>query len=267
MGQLTKFFLNERNVHRIIILNIIVVLIQSFVEIPVLNSLEMLLTFAFFLEITVKMMAKKKQFFKDVWDKMDLILCLLLVIITILIMAESLDTHYLVVLGLRSIRVLRVLRLVRFFKQVGIKLDSFLLGLKASIALLPILLLMIFLFSTLSTVLFQHLSPEYFGNPIRSLITTFHIFIIEGWNEIPEAITGTKEDIWYYLVQMYFLAQLIIGGLMVFPMFLGSINDAMAQDENQEQLNAIRELKNLIEQQGQMLERLCKEKNTGDNSQ
>ncbi|MDR2415825.1 MAG: ion transporter [Candidatus Peribacteria bacterium] len=259
MKQLTKFFLNERNIDKIIFLNVIIVLIQSFVEISLLNSLEMLLTFAFFLEITVKMMVKKKHFFKEIWDGIDFVLCMLLVIITILIMADTLDKSSFALLAFRSIRVLRVLRMIRFFKRIGITLNSFALGLKASITLLPLLMLLIFLCSVLSMVLFQHSAPEYFGNPIRSLITTLHVFIIEGWNEIPEAITGKQEGVSYYLVQLYFLAQLVMGGLMVFPMFLGTINDAMSQDDKEEQLKKIAELKEMLETLSQEIKELKKE--------
>ncbi|MDR0607983.1 MAG: ion transporter [Candidatus Peribacteria bacterium] len=265
MKHLTKFFLRESNIHTIILLNVLVVLIQSFVEVSLLNSLEMLLTFAFFLEIIVKMMVKKKNFFKDIWDKIDFILCILLVAITILVMADTLDKSIFALLAFRAIRVLRVLRMIRFFKRIGITLHSFVLGLKASITLLPLLMLLILLCSILSMILFQQSAPEHFGNPIRSLITTLHIFIIEGWNEIPKAITGTQEGIWYYLVQLYFLAQLVMGGLMVFPMFLGTINDAMSQDDKKEQLDKIAELKAMLEAMSQEIKELKKNRSNDEN--
>lgn len=248
MKQIKKFFLEDRNTNWIISLNVFIIFIQGFVDNSwVLNHLEYLFTTAFILEILCKVYEYKKRFFKNIWNIIDFIICISVVPISILILTGMLETGFLVILGLRAIRALKILRLVRFFKRSHTTLGSFLLGLKASLVFLPFLLLIIFLFSILSTVLFQRSAPECFGNPLLSFITTIQIFLVEGWNEIPEKITNSSEGIQYYLVQIYFIFQLIVGGFLALPLFTGTIIDAMASDNNDEVLRILEKQNSKIE--------------------
>lgn len=65
--------------------------------------------------------------------------------------------------------------------------------------------------SVLSSTLFGDIAPEYFGNPGQSLYSTFRLFTIEGWFDIPDAIAansshgmaeGNNEDVLVKLEEM-----------------------------------------------------------------
>ncbi|MDR0859903.1 MAG: ion transporter [Candidatus Peribacteria bacterium] len=226
---MTKFFLNERNIYGIIALNVLVIVLQSMISSPWLDQVELLLSLLFIWEITLKIYVKKAEFFKDSWDIIDLGLCVIITTITILIWAKVLETTDLTVMGLRMIRIFKVLRSIRFIKTSGSSLSSLRAGLKACCVFFPMLIVSLFIFAIISMLFFQRLSPEYFGNIVRAFTTTVDIFLVEGWNEIPESIelTGISK----YLMQAYFILQVLIGGFVVLPLvidtFMSDNNDAL----------------------------------------
>ena len=70
-----------------------------------------------------------------------------------------------------------------------------------------------------------------FGSPLDSLYSIFKIFTVEGWYEIPEVIAERCSDFNWWLVRLYFILILFVGGIfglsMVNSVFVeGMINNS-----------------------------------------
>ncbi|MDR2540675.1 MAG: ion transporter [Candidatus Peribacteria bacterium] len=241
MKKVIEFFLGEKVTNWIVIINVLVILIQCFVQSSVLDSIEYGLTIAFISEMLCKVIVKGKGVFRDVWDRADIIICILTIPTFILILTGVFDIAKLVVLGFRAIRILKIFRMLRFFKSRQGE-HSLQIGLKAGIINSPLLLVGIFFFTSLSTIFFQSSSPEHFGNPALSLLSTIQVFTIEGWYEIPASICNTREGSFYYLIQFYFILQLVIYAYLLI-VYNNSVGDWMSDDNDDEMLKELAELR------------------------
>lgn len=61
--------------------------------------------------------------------------------------------------------------------------------------------------------MFIVIAPEYFGSPLDSLYSIFKIFTVEGWYEIPEVIADRYSEFKGWLVRLYFILILFVGGI------------------------------------------------------
>ncbi|GHV25020.1 hypothetical protein FACS1894176_02560 [Bacteroidia bacterium] len=102
---------------------------------------------------------------------------------------------------------------------------------------------------------FQRLSPDYFGNIARSFTTTVDIFLVEGWNEIPEsiALTGISK----YLMQAYFILQVLIGGFILLPLVI----DTFVSDNNDPLEQRIISIEKKVDSVIEMIEKIEKKLN------
>uniref|UniRef100_UPI004048A19E ion transporter n=1 Tax=Algoriphagus sp. TaxID=1872435 RepID=UPI004048A19E len=120
---------------------------------------------------------------------------------------------------LYSLRSLRLLRGIRLLKVFGILKngEELLLGvgraLKSSYLIIFLFFLVNFILSTISYNLFHLSSPEYFGSPFESLYSIFKIFTIEGWYDIPEQIAANYSVDKGWLIKIYFIMILFVGGI------------------------------------------------------
>lgn len=101
--------------------------------------------------------------------------------------------------------------------------------------------------SMVSCGLFGKISPELFGNPLKAAYTTFQLFSIEGWYDIPNTIAEAVESDWAgMLVKLYFVMFLFIGGMLGMSFVNSIIVDAMAEDNNDQVLEELKEVKRLL---------------------
>jgi voltage-gated sodium channel len=137
-----------------------------------------------------------------------------------------------------AVLILRLGRLARFFKLLRFVPDGpkIWLGvkraLKASIAVFLALLLLNIIFGMGATILFSSVAPEHFENPIISCYTMFKVFTIEGWHEIPDAISARADTAAgvSIIIRLYFIAAVIIGGILGLSMANAVFVDEMTAD-------------------------------------
>ncbi len=82
--------------------------------------------------------------------------------------------------------------------------------------------------------MFNQTAPEYFSNPLVSLYSTFKIFTVEGWYEIPEAITSGLSKTASFFTYLYFIFILLTGGIFGLSLVNSIFVDAMVSDNNDE---------------------------------
>ena len=82
--------------------------------------------------------------------------------------------------------------------------------------------------------MFKEISPDYFGNPLKSMYTTFRIFTVEGWYDIPDKIVVNSNEFSAVFIKLYFVVILIIGGILGLSLVNSIFVDSMVMDNNDE---------------------------------
>lgn len=124
----------------------------------------------FVVEITLKLFAYRKSFFKDGWNIFDFFI----VSITILPVSEATS-------AMRAFRVLRLLRLTSSFPALRQVVESIFRAIPGVSAIIVIFVLVYVCASIMATLLYQDISPTYFGDMATTSFTLFQIMTLESW--------------------------------------------------------------------------------------
>ena len=246
-----KLFLNDKFILSLIIINSVILFLGGYSHNKsnqfILLVIDNLITTLFILELIFKVIQYgAKGYFKSNWNKFDFILIVLSVpaLITFIFNLSFIDFSFLLIF-----RVLRVFKAFRFFKfipNVGELVQGVQRALKASIFVFTGLVIYTFILGVLSFYLFQKSGSEYFSNPMISLYTTFKIFTIEGWFEIPEQIIAGYSESAAFLTYVYFIIVVLTGGLFGLSLVNSIFVDSMVSDNNDEIEIKINELDNKL---------------------
>lgn len=145
--------------------------------------------------------------------------------------------------GINVVLTLRLIRLIRLLKVISImpRREKFVLGiiraLKASVGVAIGMLILLFVSSLFSTMIFGDNAPALFGNPVKSAYSMFRVFAITGWFEIPRALISIpyySTTFWAVFIRVYFILFLISGGMIGLSIFNATFIDALVEDNNEE---------------------------------
>ena len=261
MQFLTKIFLNNKIILTLIILNAIIIFAQEQIgsRIAILEAIDVAIIIFFVIEMCVKIKHYSfKNYIADNWNKLDFSLiiisipCLLFLIINI----DFADFTFF--LAFRMLRLMRVVRTFRFLPDVNKTFAGFVRAIKISSPIFFAIAILIFIFSLINCALFGSLSPEYFSTPSDAIFSTFLIFTVEGWNEIPQSITeNLTESLWMVnLIRLYFAFLLAVGGIIGLSLLNSVFVDAMVADNNDELNLIVSEMKNQIDVLNQKIDKL-----------
>jgi voltage-gated sodium channel len=90
---------------------------------------------------------------------------------------------------------------------------------------------------------FADSAPQYFGDPLISIYSIFQLFTLEGWNDIPAAITrGSDSALTTGMTRFYFAVVVVIGGIFGIGLANAVFVDEMTMDNNQELERKVDEL-------------------------
>jgi len=232
---ITQLFLSDRFILFLILVNSFTIFAEGFSEFGIeilfyINLIDSIITILFLLESITKINYFGWQpYIKSAWNKLDFILVVLSLPSIVLLLAHS-HLH-----GLSFLLIFRVLRTFKFFRLfkfipgidalVGVQR-----ALKASVFVLFGFFILNFIISVLSCYLFKDTAPEYFGNPVRSMYSTFKIFTIEGWYEIPDKMVRNSTFLSAFLIKFYFVVILIVGGILGLSLVNSIFVDSMVMD-------------------------------------
>jgi voltage-gated sodium channel len=108
-------------------------------------------------------------------------------------------------------------------------------ALRASVGVFLALLIVNFILAVGASILFGRLAPEYFGDPLMSIYSTFRIFTVEGWHEIPELLAERAQNPGMAaLARLYFAATVLSGGILGFSLANAVFVDQMMMDNTEE---------------------------------
>lgn len=192
----------------------------------------------FLLEAIVKIYTlKPRQYFANGWNRFDFVIVigsLPSLLIHMMHLLPVPTVPLLTVLRMfRLVRFIRFIRFIRFVPHLGKILAGLGRALRASVFVLVALFFLNFLLAIFTCHFYGETVPEYFGNPLISSYSIFQMFTVEGWNEIPAAITQKMEGgspLLIGLTRLYFVLIVLVGGIFGMSMANAVFVDEMTMD-------------------------------------
>ena len=256
METVKRFFTNESIMLVLVIINTGIIFVSGFVANQgggALTIIDSLFTLLFLIESLVKIHAKGfSKYWADGWNRFDFILVMIALPCCInLVGIDFPGTN--ILLSLSTMRAFKSFRLLRFVPNIDSLLNGVKLAFQASFVVAIGLVILLFVFSILTTFLFGRAAPEYFGNPALSVYSIFRLFTIEGWYEMPEAIAANSGNAMAVLARIFFSILLFLGGIIGMSLVNSIFVDAMAADNNDEVLEKLSQLERKLDlmQKGQ----------------
>lgn len=238
MKKVWQLFLNDRFILLLIVLNTITIFSEGFESFsPAIKKMllisDSIFTILFLAEAIIKIKHYGwKKYIASNWNRLDFALVVLSLpsLVMLLNVWEGTDLSFLLVL-----RVSRVFKFFRFFKFIP-GIDDLAVGVQRALKTSVVILLGYFIYSIviaiLSFSLFKNLSPEYYGDPATAFYSTFIIFTVEGWNELPEQIVAGQSGIQIFFIKAYFIVVLLTGGIFGLSLVNSIFVDSMVSDNN-----------------------------------
>ena len=144
-------------------------------------------------------------------------------------------------------RAFKAFRMLKFIPNIEGLLNGIKLAFRASYIVAVGLIVLLLVFSIITTFLFGNIAPQYFGNPALSVYSIFRLFTIEGWYEMPEAIAENGGTTMAVFARIYFSILLFMGGIIGMSLVNSIFVDAMAADNNDEVLEKLSQLEKKLD--------------------
>lgn len=181
----------------------------------VLLTIDRIILSIFVVEITLRIVARGSQFFRDPWSLFDF---------SVIAIALVPTTDELAVL--RSLRVLRVLRLVSIIPHMRRVVGGLLAAIPGLSSIVGILMLLFYVFAVIATKLFGEAFPQWFGTLWSSMYTLFQIMTLESWSM---GIVRPVMDV-YGLAWLFFVPFILATTFTVLNLFIAIIVSAMESE-------------------------------------
>lgn len=182
----------------------------------ILIAIDRMCLLFFCIEMCVKILALRKEFFLSKWNLFDLFVVVLSVLPTTIIGN---------ILILRLFRIFRVARLFSSVPQLRFVIAVISKSIPSVISIGILLLLVYYIYAVLGTQLFATAMPDYFGDLGKSFFTLFQVMTGESWSE---AVARPIMRIYPY-AWIYFISYMIIVSFIVLNMVIGVIVDSISE--------------------------------------
>ena len=247
MKKIWEWLCNEQFILTAIVLNTFVLFVGGFWPKNFLfELLDATFTMLFLCEAIVKITKYGwGRYWQSNWNKLDFIV-LLLAIPTLVSPFLEQTLPLSAILGLRTMRIFKSFRMIHFIPNIQKLLNGLKLAIKASLFVLISFAVILVIFSIISYTIFGNVASEDFGNPAISLYSIFRLFTVEGWYELPNNI-GAEGSFWRVFARYYFSILVLLGGIIGMSLINSIFVDAMAEDNNDEVLEKLRQLEEKID--------------------
>lgn len=136
-----------------------------------LHQIDKFILVIFTIEISLKIVAYRLNFFKNGWNIFDFL------IVAIALIPAAGPLHI-----LRTLRILRTARLIKNVPKLRMILESLIKSIP-SIGWIAVLLFIIFyIFAVIGTDMYQDQFPELFGDMGKTFFTLFQVMTLESWS-------------------------------------------------------------------------------------
>jgi len=186
----------------------------------VLLTADRIILSIFVVEITLRIIARGFQFFRDPWSLFDF---------SVVAIALVPTTDELAVL--RALRVLRVLRLISIIPHMRRVVGGLLAAIPGLSSIVGILMLLFYVFAVIATKLFGEAFPQWFGTLGNSMYTLFQIMTLESWSM---GIVRPVMEV-YGLAWLFFVPFILATTFTVLNLFIAIIVSAMENERRDEE--------------------------------
>lgn len=235
-----RLLMNDRFILLVIVLNLLTIFLQGFerdgsVFASWLEAFDHSLTALFLVEALVKLRHLGiRPYFCDRWNLLDfiLVLCALPSLLLYWYGSPLVDLDFL--LALRILRIFKFFRVLRFIPDIEHLLRGMTRAIRSSVIIVFAFFIFNFIISILSFSFYRDLAPEYFRDPMLALYSTFRIFTVEGWYEIPDLIAERSSPTTALFTRIYFVVLLFGGGVIGLSLINSIFVDNMLSDNTEE---------------------------------
>lgn len=248
MESIKRIFTNDIIMLVLVLINTGIIFISGFIsgQGGTLLIIDSLFTLLFLFEAVVKIHARGfLGYWSDGWNKFDFILVLLAMPSCFDILGSVFPATS-VLLSLRTMRAFKSFRLLQFVPNIDSLLNGVRMAIKASFIVAIGLIVLLLVFSIITSFLFGSYAPQFFGNPALSVYSIFRLFTIEGWYEMPEAIASNGGITMAVFAKIYFSILLFLGGIIGMSLVNSIFVDAMVADNNDEVLRKLEQIEKKI---------------------
>jgi voltage-gated sodium channel len=244
-----KVFLNDVFLLIIISFNALIIFLQGFFSVSsstgqMLEMTDHIFTTLFIVEAIVKIQSfGVKGYFKYTWNVFDfsLVLIALPSLVVLFTPLEMVSLDFL--LTLRILRVFKFFRVLKFIPNIENLLSGLLRAIQSSVLIIFAFIIFNFIFAILSFSFFSEVAPEHFSNPMISFYSTFKIFTVEGWYEIPDLIAERSDSLGLAVfARIYFVLLLFGGGIFGLSLINSIFVESMMSDNNDEVIDKLNKL-------------------------
>ena len=199
------------------------------------------------------------------WNQFDFIITLI-ALPSLLNFFQEISIQTELLLSLRALRVFRALRIakaariMRYIPDIEKLIQGLKAALKSCLVVVVGFIVLLLITSILSSTIFGEIAPEYFGNPGQSLYSTFRLFTVEGWFEIPDIIAERSTEGMGTFAKIYFSLFLFGGGIIGVSLINSFFVDAMAEDNNEDVLIKLEEMEKMMKDMQDQVNQKIEEK-------
>lgn len=244
-----RLFLNNNFILILIALNAGVIFMQGFVSSASvtgqwLTVADHLLTFLFLVEAAVKISVwGARNYFTGGWNVFDFVLVLVALPSLIFWLTPVHVVQLDFLLAFRVLRIFKFFRVLRFVPNVEDLILGIIRAMRSSVLVVMAFFVFNFIFAILSFNFFGEIAPEYFGNPLLAFYSTFKIFTVEGWYEVPDLIAERSSKLWLaVLARIYFVILLFGGGIFGLSLINSIFVESMMSDNTKDLEQKVDEL-------------------------
>ena len=175
MNLIKRFFLDDKNILGLILINALVIFAQGYQELndhPWLALADNIISVIFILEMLIKASHFGiKEYLRPAWNKFDVLLILLSIPSLVVYFTEIEGIPGLsFLLAFRVFRVFKFFRFIKFFPQVEHIMRSAQQAMKSSFMVLMGFFVFIFIMGIMSCYFYRDIDPQGFGDPLDGLL-------------------------------------------------------------------------------------------------
>lgn len=238
-----KSFLEHRYFQRfilgLIILNAVTIGMETYPMVinvfgPALHQIDKVILVIFTIEISLKIVAYRIDFFKNPWNIFDFL------IVAIALIPAAGPLHI-----LRTLRVLRTARLIKNVPKLRMIIESLIKSIP-SIGWISVLLFIIFyIFAVIGTDMYQDEFPELFGSMGKSFFTLFQVMTLESWSS---GIARPMMDVVPY-AYLYFVPFILLATYTTLNVFIAIVVNTMNEINREEMKHEEERVKDFMHQE------------------
>ncbi|HEY0835463.1 MAG TPA: ion transporter [Azospirillum sp.] len=183
-----------------------------------LDFLDNICLFIFCVEIALKLVVLRFDFFKSGWNVFDIL------VVGIALVPASGELSV-----LRSLRVLRLMRLATALPSMRRVVSGMFKAIPGAASVAGVLFVMYYAAAVMGTNFFRDTNPDLFGDLGASLFTLFKMMTLEGWPDIADKVLEHRPNAWPFFVLFIIFTTFTTLNLL-FGIIVGAMEDAKEED-------------------------------------